>query len=54
MLENVIACRARGKALRGSIDLTHSPGTLAKTEGAAQQWDDLADEYDTYILKRVA
>ena len=53
-IENVLACRAKAKALIDSIDRAHSPEVVAKIRAAAQQWDDLAADYETSILKCVA
>jgi hypothetical protein len=53
-IENAAACRAKAKALRDSIDSAHSPGVAAQLRAAAQQWDDLAADYETSILKCVA
>jgi hypothetical protein len=51
---NALACRAKARALRDSIDRAHSLEIAAKLRAVAQQWDDLAADYETSILKCVA
>jgi hypothetical protein len=53
-IENALACRAKAKSLRDSIDSAHSAAVAAKLRAVAQQWDDLAADYETSILKCVA
>jgi hypothetical protein len=54
MIDNSLACRARAKALRDSVDRAHSPEVVEKIRAAAQQWDDLAADYESSILKCVS
>ena len=53
-IENAAACRSKAKALRDSVDRAHSPEVVAKIQKAAQQWEDLAADYENSILKCVA
>jgi hypothetical protein len=53
-IENTFACRAKAKALIDSIDRAHSPAVVEKIRAAAQQWDDLAADYETSLLGCVA
>ena len=54
IIENSLACRAKAQALRDSVDRAHSPDVVEKIRAAAQQWDDLAADYETSILKCVS
>jgi len=54
IIENSLACRARAKALRDSVDRAHSHEVLEKIRAAAQQWDDLAADYEASLLECVS
>jgi hypothetical protein len=43
----------KGRRLREKVDKDHSEAVAAKMQNIAQQWDDLAADYETSILKCV-
>lgn len=51
--ENALACRAKAAALREGIHDDYSEAVATKMRTVAQQWDDLAADYETSILKCV-
>ena len=54
IIEQVRACRSKAMALRQEIG-THPAGAVAvELLAIAQQWDDLAEDYETSVLKCVA
>jgi hypothetical protein len=52
-MENAHACRAKAAALREGIRNDYSEAVAAKMRTVARQWDDLAADYETSILKCV-
>jgi len=51
-VENAHACRAKAASLKAPPDC--SPAVKAKLRLIAAQWDDLAAEYESTILKCVS
>jgi hypothetical protein len=52
--ENALACRAKAAALREGIHNDYSEAVTTKILTVARQWDDLAADYETSILKCVS
>jgi hypothetical protein len=52
-IENALACRAKAAALREGIHRDYSEVVAEKMRTVAQQWDDLAADYETSTLKCV-
>ena len=51
--KNALACRTKAAALREGIRNDYSEVVAAKMRTVAQQWEDLAADYETSILKCV-
>jgi hypothetical protein len=51
--ENARACRSKAASLREGIDEGHSKAFAVKMRTMAQQWADLAADYEMSILKYV-
>jgi hypothetical protein len=45
-INNALACRAKAAALREELDKDHSEAVAVKMLNIAQQWDDLAADYE--------
>jgi hypothetical protein len=54
IIEQSRACRSKATALRQEVGKDLSGAVAAKMLGIAQQWDDLAEDYETSVLKCVA
>lgn len=52
-IENALACRTKAAALREGIHRDYSEAVAAKMQSVAQQWDDLAADYEASILRCV-
>jgi hypothetical protein len=52
-IKNALACRAKAASLRAEIENDHSTAVATKMRNIAQQWDDLAADYEASILKCV-
>ena len=54
IIEQSRACRSKATALRQEVANDPSRAVAAKMLAIAQQWDDLAKDYETSILKYVS
>jgi hypothetical protein len=52
-IKNALACRAKAATVRAGIDEDYSAIVAVKMRAVAQQWDDLAADYETSILNCV-
>ena len=50
-IKTALTCRAKAASLGEEINIDQSEAVAAKMRTIAQQWDDLATDYEASILK---